>query len=338
MGLPPMRVVITDRRYPDQRPYKSTVERAGGKLNFADVNTETEVIEACRDAGIVVTFKAPISRSVIEAMEDCRLIMRNGTGYDNVDVAAATERGIPVSNVPGYGNDDVSTHAIALMHAAAHEVVYSDQDVRIADGWGQRRSINPMYDRTFGIVGFGRIGRATVEKVRGLNMDVIAHDPYLDDDVFQKFNVERMTFNELLDHSDCISIHAPLTAETRHMFSTAEFEQMDEEAVIVNTARGPIIDEGALVGAVESGEIFAAGLDVFETEPPTETPALECDRIVCSPHHGGMSERADRRCIQIGRDEIVRALTDEHLQNVVNPDVVQRSDGLVNPEKDAWSE
>lgn len=332
-----MRVVITDRRYPDQEPYRDAIERSGGELVFADANTESEVTEACRDADVVVTFKAPVSRSVIEAMEDCQLIMRNGTGYDNVDVAAATEYGIPVSNVPGYGNEDVSSHAIALMHASAHEVVYSDRDVRRADGWGQRRSINPMYNRTFGIVGFGRIGRATIDKVRGLNMDVVAYDPYVDDDVFRKFDVERVTFGELLDRSACISIHAPLTAETRHMFSTEEFERMAKGAVIVNTARGPIIDEGALVEAVETGEIFAAGLDVFETEPPTETPALECDRIICSPHHGGMSERADRRCIAIGRDEIVRALTGEHLQNVVNPEVFQRGDGLVNPEKDAWS-
>lgn len=333
-----MRVVFTDRRYPNEESYRTAIKEAGGTFVDARVETESAVVEACRDADVIVTFKAPISRRVIEATDGCRLIMRNGAGYDNVDVGAASERGIPVSNVPGYGNDDVSSHALALMLAAAHEVAYLDGDVRAAGGWGLRRPINAMYDRTFGIVGLGRIGRAAVRKARGFDMDVIAYDPYLEDDLFESLGVERVTFDELLDRADCISIHAPLTNETRHMFSAPEFERMKSEAVLVNTARGPIIDEAALVEAVESGAIFAAGLDVFEIEPPEGTPALECDRIVCSPHHAGMSERADRRAIDIGRAEVVRVLTGEHPQNVVNPEVFQRSDGLVNPEQDAWSE
>ncbi|GAB3413901.1 C-terminal binding protein [Haloparvum alkalitolerans] len=333
-----MRVVLTDRRFTDQEPYREAVEAAGGELVAVEAETEAEVVAACRDADVVVTFKAPISRAAIEAMGDCRLIMRNGAGFDNVDVAAASEHGIPVSNVPGYGNDDVASHAIALMHAAAHEIVHADRDVRESEGWGERRPINPMYGRTFGIVGFGRIGRAAVPMARGLDMDVIAYDPYVDDDVFEAFGVERVTFADLLDRAACVSIHAPLTAETRGLFSTPEFERMAADAVLVNTARGPIVDEAALVEAVEEGAIYAAGLDVFETEPPTDTPALACDRIVCSPHHGGMSPRANERCVAIGREEIVRALTGEHLRNVVNPEVFQRGEGLVNPERDAWSE
>jgi D-3-phosphoglycerate dehydrogenase len=333
-----MRVVITDQRYPDRDGYTQPLEAAGGEVVYAGCETENDVIEATQGADIVVVFKAPVTREVIESLSDCKLIMRNGTGYDNVDIAAASEHGIPVSNVPGYGDEDVSSHAITLMLAAAHEVVYSDQDLRAAEGWGQRRSINPMYDRTFGIIGLGRIGRATIKKARGFGMDVIAYDPYVADDVFGALDVERVSFNQLLTRADAISIHTPLTAETRHMFSTDQFERMNEDAVLVNTARGPIVDEEALVTAVEESQIFAAGLDVFETEPPTQTPAFDADRIVCSPHHGGMSARATERCIQIGVEEIERVISGEHPQNVVNPEVFQRGDGLANPELEAWSD
>lgn len=331
-----MKVVFTDRRFTDREPYDDAVAAAGGEVVYANATTEAAVVEACRDATVVVTFKAPVSRSVFEAMERCRLVMRNGTGYDNVDVAAATDVGVPVSNVPGYATAEVAEHAIALLLAAAREVVSADRDVRDSDGWGDRPPIQPMMGGTFGIYGLGRIGRATLPMARGLDMETIAHDPYLPDDLFDALAVERVSFEDLLARADGISIHAPLTAETRHAFSAEAFERMKADAVLVNTARGPIVDEAALVEALEAGELLAAGTDVFETEPPNETPALESDRVICSPHHAGKCERATERCIQIGTAEIVRALEGRHLQNLVNPEVLQRGEQLLNPERDAW--
>lgn len=337
-----MRVVVTDRRFryhvrfKENDPYREAIEAVGAEYVYGEFKTEAETIEGCWDATVIVSFKAPISRKVIEAARDCRLIMRNGTGYDNVDLNAATKRGIPVSNVPGYCSEEVACHAIALMLAAAHDIVYCDKRMRAAGGWGERTHLNPMYGGTFGIVGLGRIGRAVVPKARGFGMAVIAYDPYLPDDLFHALGIERVSFDDLLTRSDCISVHAILTPETHHMFSTAEFKRMKDTAVLVNTARGPIVDQLALVDAVENGEIFAAGLDVYETEPPIDSPVFQSDRIVCSPHHAGRSHASERRCIEIGTAEILRVLRGEHPQNVVNPEVFLRGDRLINPELVYW--
>lgn len=342
-----MRVHITDRRlsdpdlwnrftdpyerYEDRDPFKAPVEAIGGEVTHGSAETEEEVIAECEGADVVVTFKTPLTRRVVESLEGTALILRNGVGYDNVDVAAATEQGIPVSNVPGNCNDEMASHAVALMLAAAHELVRYDRGLRAGDGW-HRNPVNQLLGGTCGIVGLGRIGRAVPPKVRGLGMDVVAYDPYLDDDLFAHLGVERVTFDDLLDRADAVTIHTPLTAETRHMFSTREFERMNERAVLVNTARGPIVDEAALVDAVEAGELWGAGLDVFEEEPLPESPVLACDRVVCSPHRAGIAPDAERRAIEIARDEIVRALEGDPLRHVVNEEVVTQADGLLNPE------
>lgn len=330
-----MKVVVTDRRFADREPYAEAVSAAGGELAYADCRTEADVVEACRDATVVLTFKAPITSDVIEAMTRARLIVRNGTGYDNVDVSAATRRGIPVSNVPDYCTEEVATHAFTLMLAAAHQVVRADRSLRGADGWGERSPLRPLYDGTFGVVGLGRIGRSAARKAMGFGMDVIAYDPYQHADIFEELGVERVDFEGLLSRADCVSVHAPLTGETRHLLSTAEFEAMKDDAIVVNTARGPIVDERALVEAVEGGKLWGAGLDVFEVEPPVDTPVFDSDRIVVSPHHAGISARAEQRCIEIGLEKITAALRGEHLGEIVNPEVYG-ADTDLSPEHAHW--
>jgi D-3-phosphoglycerate dehydrogenase len=333
-----MNVLVTDRKYPElDDPYGDVVRDAGGEIEYADFETEADVIEGIDDATVVLLSKAPITRAVIERMDDVRSLIRLGTGVDSINLKAATEYGIPVSNTPGlYCSEELATHAIGLMISAAHEIVYSDRLLRENDGWGRREDINPVHSGTFGIVGLGHIGRATVPKARGLDMDVIACDPYMGDDLFDDLAVERVPFEELLTRADCVSIHTPLTAETHRLFSTPEFERMKHTAILVNTARGPIVDEQALVEAVEGGEIWGAGLDVFETEPPDDTPALGCERIVCSPHHGGSSERSRQRALELTRAELERVLAGDHPQNVVNPGALQYTDEQLNPERHRW--
>lgn len=333
-----MKVIVADRKYPElDDPYGDVVRDAGGEIEYANFETEQDVIEGIGDADIVLLSKSPITREVIKRMDQVQSIIRLGTGVDSINLKAATEYGIPVSNTPGlYCSEELATHAIGLMIAAAHEVVYSDQIMRKQDGWGRREHINPVNGGTFGIVGLGHIGRATIQKARGLDMNVIANDPYMGDDLFDDLDVERVTFNELLTRSDCISIHTPLTAETHQLFSTPEFKEMKETAVLVNTARGPIVDEQALVNAVEEREIWGAGLDVFEVEPPDDSPALNCERIVCSPHHGGSTDRSQKRALEITRAELKRVLRGEHPQNVVNPGALQYTDEQLNPERHKW--
>lgn len=322
-----MRVVVTDRRFPDRDPYGDVVADAGGELVYADCETEADAVELCRDADVIVAGFVPITERVLDAAGDLRLVLRHAAGYDNVDVRAATARGIPVSNVPGYASADVASHAIALALAAAHDVVYADRRLRAGPGWGARETLSPLFGGTFGIVGLGRIGRRTVPMARGLGMEPIAYDPFLPEDVFDLVAVESVSFEALLERADCVSVHAPLTALTHHLFDATAFARMKDTAVLVNTARGPIVDEAALAEAVETGQIRAAGLDVFETEPPADSPVFDHDRIVCSPHHAGGTPTAEANVIRIAAAELDRALRGEPLENVVNHEVYQYRGG-----------
>lgn len=329
-----MRVVVTDRPFPEPNPYEDLLEKTDDlygdaidpnkdEIVYAECTTEDKTVEACRDADVIITFIAPITERVLEAANDVELIIRQGAGYDNIDVQAATVHGIPVSNAPDYGSADVASHGIALALAASHEVVKSDFGLRENRGWGSSRVIQPIQGGTYGVVGLGRIGRRAVPMARGLGMEVIAFDPLLDDDIFDQLEVEQVSFDDLLERSDCITLHAPLNEETYHMFSQSEFERMKDSAILVNVARGALVDEEALVSAVENGEIRAAGLDVFEEEPPTDSTALDSDRIVCSPHHAGSSPAAKKNKIRIVREELERVLQGKPLHNIVNQEVYQ---------------
>ncbi len=317
-----MRVVVTSRRFPDRDPYGDIVAEYGGSLAYGTCATEADAIAFCEDADVIVGGFVPVTGDVMDAAGDPEAILVHAAGYDAVDVRAATCRGIPVANAPGYAPDDISSHAMALLLAAAHRIVPGDRNVRAETGW-EDRTVHPVHGGTMGIVGFGHIGRALVEKARGFDMDVIAHDPHVPDDVFAMQGVEQVRFEELLARSDCISIHAALTDVTAGMFGPAAFERMREDAVLVNTARGPIVQEDALVAALEAGELRAAGLDVFEEEPPTDSPLFERDDVVLTPHTAGGTERAEENVIALMCAELRRVFDGDPLENVVNPAVYQ---------------
>ena len=336
-----MRVVVTDRPFPKPNPYEGlldktddiygrVVEETGDEISYPECETEEETIKACRNADVIITFVAPITDRVLEAAGNVDLVIRQGAGYDNIDVQAATARGIPVSNVPDYGSADVASHGLALALAASHSIVTADQALRNSEGWGSSRVIEPIQGGTYGIVGLGRIGRRAVPMAKGLGMDVIAYDPLQDEDIFEHLDVESVSFEELLSRADCITLHAVLNDQTYHMFSDEEFKQMKNSAILVNVARGPLVDETALVNAIENDQIRAAGLDVFEEEPPSNSSVLECERIVCSPHHAGGSPKAKEKKIEIVRGELKRVLRGETLHNVVNEEVFQHHQGLTH--------
>jgi D-3-phosphoglycerate dehydrogenase len=329
-----MRIVVTDRPFPEPNPYEDLLEETDDlyrdaidpnedEIIYAECETEEETVEACRDADVIITFIAPITEHVLEATNEVKLIIRQGAGYDNINVQAATVRGIPVSNAPDYGSADVASHGIALALAASHDIVNSDRGLRENEGWGSSRVIQPIQGGTYGIVGLGRIGRRAVPMARGLGMDVVAFDPLLDDDIFEQMDVEQVSFEKLLERSDCITLHAPLNHETYHMFSKEEFDRMKESAILVNVARGPLVDEEALVSAIKNEEIRGAGLDVYEEEPPVDSPVLELDDVVCSPHHAGSSPTAKENKIRIVREEVERVLRGESLHNIINQEVYQ---------------
>lgn len=262
-------------------------------------HTEDEIIAVTGDADAVVIGHEPYTRKVVTALANCRLMVTPKTGYDNVDVAAATETGICVSNISGVSAEEVSDQAMALLLACARRIPREDKAVRA----GQWRSIHgpemeaiwkgilPLRGQTIGLIGFGQIPRALVPKAKGFGLHVLVYDPYIADDVAPKLGVERVSLEDLLPRSDYVSLHSALTGDNLHMLGKAQIALMKPTAYLINTARGPLVDEAALLAALQSGAIAGAGLDCLEVEPARmDNPILELDNVVVTGHSGHYSD------------------------------------------------
>ena len=307
------------------------IERIGAAFTQKRCTTEDEIIELAGDADAVITQREPFTLKVIEKLPDCRIIAVVRTGYDNVDVEAATAHGICVSTGGSYCSEEVAIHTMALLLTLARKILPIYEAAK--EGyWGaptmhteMRRIWKPMFrldQQTLGIVGLGNIGRSVVPKAKGFGLKVVAHDPYVDDKVFQELGVERVDFKSLLEESDYISINASLNEETYRMFGLAELKRMKPTAFLINTARGDIIDQEALCNAVTQGYIAGAGLDAVVPEPlPVDHPLLHTDNIIVTAHSAFYSETAfpelGRRAVQ----EVIRILSGEWPVAFVNPEV-----------------
>ena len=291
-----MKIVITDYRFPDVDQERRAVEAAGGTLITGQAVNEEQVAEMCRDADAVLNVRAPVTRRAIAAMERCRIIVRYGIGVDSIDVPAATERGIFVANVPDYCLDEVSDHALALLLMLSRQVMPSIGLAR-ENEWSVSRMpvVRRLRGQICGLFGCGRIGSLLAAKVSALGVHVIIHDPYLSEQRAREMNAELVSFDGLLTRADFISLHAPLTDETRHVFSAAAFSKMKPTASIINTARGGLIDENALLAALDSGLLYGAGLDVMESETtvtPMRTALVQHPKIIVTAHTAWLSREA----------------------------------------------
>ncbi len=297
---------------------------------FGDLEVETEVLRAI-DAQIVHTGELTssaalaavaqadalmvalekVTAEVIAAMPRCRVISRAGTGLDSINIPAATAQGIWVAYVPDYSIDEVSTHAIALLLAQARGIPTQVQSTRTGQ-WASQVSA-PLYrlkDKTLGVVGFGRIGQATAEKGKGLGLKVIVHDPYADHAAAARLGVEVIGLEQLTRQSDFISLHTPLNDATHHLVNAEFLARMKPTAYLINAARGPLIDEAALLQAVRGGQIAGAGLDVLTVEPPApDHPLLQEPRILVTPHSAWYSEEAKIDLRTRCAEEVVRVLS-----------------------------
>ncbi len=315
------KVVITDSYHPKLFVDQEEFQELDADLVLEECKTEDEVIKAAWDADALMVQHAKISRKVIQRLEKCRIIARYGVGFDNVDTAAATEHGIMVANVPDYCIDEVSSHAIALLMACSRKVVQSNNAVK--SGVWTYTVAEPIYrltGQTLGIVGLGRIGSAAARKGVGLGFKVQAYDPY----VFETdLDVSFVDFDVLLETSDFISLHAPLTDETHHLFGENEFGKMKKSAFLINTARGPIVDEKELYKALKTGEIAGAGLDVMEQEPPDQdNPLLPLDNLIVSSHIAWYSDDS-RLLLQLETTRaVVAVLKGGKPRSLVNPEVL----------------
>ncbi len=279
-----------------------------------------ELSEAIRDAdGLVIRSGTKVTADVIAAAEKLRVIGRAGIGVDNVDVAAASARGIVVVNTPEGNNVTTAEHAIALLVSLARHVPQATASMK--QGKWEKKKFQGMelYNRTLGVLGLGNIGRIAAERARGLGMRVIAYDPHIATEVAQKLDVELVAFDELLARADAITVHVPRTKETTGLLGAKAFAKAKPGVLIVNAARGGIVDEAALLDALDSGKVGGAALDVFSEEPPPpDHPLLAHERVICTPHLGASTEQAQLNGSIAVAEQVRDYLLEGVIRNAVN--------------------
>jgi len=318
--MSPSTVVITDHVFPSLEIEHALLDPIGAEIVALQATSDAQLLDRVADADALLVCYAPVTQRVIERLTRCRIIARYGIGVDNVDVAAATARGIPVTNVPDYCIDEVSDHALALLFACARKVALLDRHVR--SGRWDARDAAPMHrlrGRILGLVGFGKIPRRLTGKARALGLDVIAFDPYVSAEDMRTAQVEKVTLEDLLARADFVSVHAPLVPETRGLIGAAALRAMKPTAYLINTSRGPLVSYDALVTALREGWIAGAALDVVEHEPPRDLDALRAlDTLVLTPHVAFYSEESVRELQRKAVENVVRALSNEAPRYVVN--------------------
>lgn len=320
-------VTVTDHVFADLETERALLRGAGHELRYqGDARTPEEVSAAVAGSDAVLNCYAPMPAEVIEGLDGCRIIARYGIGLDTVDLAAASARGILVTNVPDYCIDEVSDHALALMLSLARGVARLDRHVR-SGAWDPKeaRPLHRLRGRTLGLVGFGRIARRFAEKASALGLRVIASDPYLSADAIRGGGAEPRTFEELLAEADIVSLHAPLTAETRHVIDAAAVGRMKPGAILINTSRGPLVDAEAVLGGLEAGRLAGAGFDVLEFEPPeVDAPLLRRPNVVVTPHAAFYSEESMAELQRKAAEQVTIALAGDIPPYAVNADAVRR--------------
>jgi D-3-phosphoglycerate dehydrogenase len=313
----PFRVLFTDLPWESLQIEREVLDGIGAEAIAAPDGEERTLISLAPDVDAIGTCWARVTGDVIRAAPRCRIVARMGIGLDNIDIPAATERGIPVTNVPDYCVEEVADHALALLLACARNVAWFH--LRTKRGKYDLSAGPPMHrlsGRTLGLFGLGRIARCLVPKARALRLDVIAHAPSGDD---HGTGCRMVDFETLLGESDFISLHAPLSDDTRQVFNAAAFAKMKPRAALINTSRGGLIDHQALWAALQEDRLAGAALDVFDPEPPDlSQPLFRDERVIVTPHCAFVSEESLAELRRRVAGQIVAALSGRTPENVVN--------------------
>ena len=311
--MPSLLVAVADSVFPNLDLARAVVARAGADLRLASRPTPEGIVAAAREADALLVTYAKITGPMIREMKKCRIISRFGIGVDNVDIEAATNAGIVVTKVPDYCIDEVSDHAMALLLSLVRKIPFAS--ARAHAGRWEMPAVTPIHrlrGTVLGLVGFGRIPQLVAPKAKAFGIRVVASDPYVPKAVMEQVGVGKVEFADLLKISDYVSIHSPLLPETHHLFSTAVFNQMKPGALIVNTSRGPVVDEAAL----------AAALDVLEQEPPVSSPLFGRDNVILTPHTSFYSVESLEELQTKAAEEVVRVLSGQPPRNPVNPEAL----------------
>ena len=313
-------VVITDHVFPSLEIEQELLGAIGATVVSLQARSEVDLLDAVTDADALLVCYAPVTDRVIRRMTRCRIIARYGIGVDNVDLGAATAKGIVVTNVPDYCVDEVSDHALALLLACARRIPALAGRVR--SGRWDARDAAPMHrlrGQTLGLVGFGKIPRRLADKACALGLEVMAFDPYVAGEEMEARGVQKTSLHGLLARSDFVSVHAPLAPETRGMIAEAQLRAMKRSAYLINTARGPLVLESALLRALEEEWIAGAALDVLQHEPPAaDHPLQRFANVILTPHVAFYSEESVQELQRKAAEEVVRALSGRPPRSPVN--------------------
>ena len=288
-------------------------------------STEDDIIKAAKDADAILTDAAKMTRRVIDTLVKCKVIVSYGIGYDHIDVDAATDNGIPVVNIPDFCLEEVSNHAIALLLICAKKLIFMNDGTK-SGHWAERKQaqapMGSISGQTLGIVGCGKIGRLVARKAQCFDLKVLGHDPYLSKSTAMECGITLVSLSELLSEADYISVHTLFNQGTRHLIGEKELRRMKSSAFLINTSRGSVIDEVALIKALEEKRIAGAGLDVFEQEPvDLNNPLLKMNNVVITPHSAYYSDNALKRLRTSVGKEAARVLSGKWPLNVVNKTV-----------------
>jgi D-3-phosphoglycerate dehydrogenase len=313
-------VIITDCDHGSIGEEKEELGRIGAELVLAQIREEDELIRICKDADGLINQYALLTRRVLEKLPKCKVIARYGVGVDSIDLRAATDLGIIVANVPDYCIEEVASHAVALILTLVRKTAFFDRKIK-SNQWDFRKGIpiGRIRGKTLGLIGSGKIGLEAAKRVSPFGVKAIAYDPYLKEN---PEGVELKDFDAVLGESDFISIHCPLNEATRHLIGEKEFKKMKKKPLLINTSRGPIIDEEALIRALKEGLVAGAGLDVLEKEPPdSANPMLAMDNVILSPHVGFYSEESISELKRRTAKNVLDVLTGTWPGSVVNREV-----------------
>src|SRR6266446_7076290 len=283
--MPRPLIAVTDSPFPSLEPAKAALARIDPELRLAKSASAEDILAVARDADAILVTYAKLSGDLLRQLTRCKAIGRFGLGVDNIDIPAALERGITVTYVPDYCMQEVSDHAMALLLALARKIPLSNALVQ-AGRWDMPAlvPIHRLAGRVLGLVGFGNIPRALAPKAKAFGLRVVTHDPYVSQQALAAAGVEGVSFDRLLEISDFVSIHAPLMPATRGLFNAEVFAKMKTGALVTNTARGPLVDEDALVSAL-AGRLGGAALDVVAVEPlPKDSRLIGRDNVILTPH------------------------------------------------------
>jgi D-3-phosphoglycerate dehydrogenase len=312
-----LKVVVADYDYGDLDIERGILEPIGAEVVGLQAKREEDLIPEIADCDAVINQYARVGKTAIGAMTRCKVIARYGIGVDIVDVEAATKRGIQVTNVQDYCTEEVADHALALWLSLVRKLAAYDRSTHQGVWhWQAARPVFRVRDRVMGIVSFGRIGRAIATRAHAFGVKLIAHDPYAAGDDMARQGVEPVSKDELLERSDYIVMQAPMTPETRHFLSVREFARIKPGVIIVNTGRGPTIDNRALYDALVDGRVAGVGLDDPEEEPakradwtPADNPIFTLPNVIVTPHVAYYSEESILLARQTAAGEVARVLT-----------------------------